>query len=153
MATVSVDLTPELRDEVERIAREEQRTQGEVVAAALDLYTRLPAAARNALRQLSSAAAAEAANDAGTALVWEITRAIVSARWELATRRLAEEVRASGALPRSRMSEDEIAQLTVAMVSADTDGPVAGAARRAQTRRRRPAGRRKQRPTEPPTVA
>ena len=137
MATVSAYTTPEVRDEVERIAGEEQRTQGQVAAAALELYTRLPAAARNALRQLSGAADREGAGEVVAAVMREITRAIVGAKWELATRRLVEEVRAAGALPPGPMSEEEIADLSVALVSGGAEAPAAGTVRRVRPRRRR----------------
>ena len=112
-----------------------------MAAAALELYTRLPAAARNALRQLSGAAESEGTGEVVAAVMREITRAIVGAKWELATRRLVEEVRTSGALPRGRMSEDEITDLAVSVVSGGGEPSVAGASGRVRTRRRRPARR------------
>lgn len=47
----------------------------------------------------------------------DMSRVLLSARWELMSRRVADEVRARGELPVEEMGEDQIAALAVELTS------------------------------------
>lgn len=86
--TVSTHVDREIADLAERIAELEDRKVSQVAGAALSLYVRLPAEARDALRYI------EALGDEKVeeATLQEIASVLVRLEYELATRRLVAEV-------------------------------------------------------------
>jgi hypothetical protein len=57
MPTISAYTSDDLKQRIDRIIREEGRKQAQVGSTALELYARLPAAARRAFLELSAAEA------------------------------------------------------------------------------------------------
>jgi hypothetical protein len=114
MPTVSAYTSEELKAQVDRVSREEGRRAGQVGNTALELYVSLPSAARRALLELS--ASAEAGPEAWQQAITDMSRALLNARWELATRRVTAEAAERGELP-DEATEDEIAALAVEMVA------------------------------------
>ena len=121
MPTISAYTSDELKRKIDRVIKEEGRNQAQVGCTALELYASLPAAARRAFVELL-AAEEELANGVLDRVIAEIARAILSAKWELLSLRMVEEVRESGDLPTEEMSEDEIAELAVRLTSDPTSG-------------------------------
>lgn len=113
-------MSEELSREVDRIAREEGRTEAEMEQAAMRLYTSLPSSARRALIELTDSDG-DSAREALASAVEGFTRALLNARWELTSRRIAEVVATRSELTRREMSEEEIAELAVTMVQEARD--------------------------------
>lgn len=113
MATISAYAPDELKREVDRIVREEGRSQAQVATTALELYAALSPAARRALLQL------RAADRLGRVLP-ELGRVLLSARWDLLSERINREIEECGQLPDGEMSEEEIARIAVETTSGST---------------------------------
>ena len=92
--------------------REEGRKQAQVGSTALELYARLPAAARRAYLELA-AAEDQQENNLLARVIAEVTRSLLNAKWELADARLAMRVRERGGLPQGELTEEGIARLAV----------------------------------------
>ena len=92
--TISAYADEKTADQVERIAKIEDRPPAQIAAAALRLYVRLPAEAHAALRRIE-ALGTEADLDGAAS---EAARAIIDAQYEIAHRRLVE------AMPESAVS-------------------------------------------------
>ncbi|CAN5572364.1 hypothetical protein BH24GEM3_BH24GEM3_25980 [soil metagenome] len=110
MATISAYAGDDLKREVDRIAREEGRSQAQVATSALELYTSLSAAARQTFLQLRAAGRVEA-------VLTELGRVLLSARWELLSEQVDREIEERGSLPEGELSEAEIARIAVEMTS------------------------------------
>lgn len=113
MATISAYAPDELKREVDRIVREEGRSQAQVATTALELYAALSPAARRALLQL------RAADRLGRVLP-ELGRVLLSARWDLLSERIDSEIEERGQLPEGEMNEEEIARVAVETASGST---------------------------------
>lgn len=115
MATISAYAPDELKREVEvdRIVREEGRSQAQIATTALELYAALSPAARRALLQL------RAADRLGRVLP-ELGRVLLSARWDPLSERIDREIEERGQLPDGEMSEEEIARIAVETTSGST---------------------------------
>ena len=112
MATISAYTSDELKRRIDRITREEGRKQAQVGNTALELYASLPAAARRAYLELA-AAEEESPTGAVDQVVAAMARALLNAKWDLVSHRMAEELRGRASLPEGEMSEAEIADLAV----------------------------------------
>jgi hypothetical protein len=116
MPTVSAYTTGDLKRRIDRIIREEGRKQAQVGSTALELYARLPGAARRALLELL-AAEAEGPTGAMDRAVGEGSRALLNAKWEITSQRIREAVAERGTLPAGELSEEEIADIAVQMTT------------------------------------
>lgn len=114
MPTISAYTSPELKKKIDRVMREEGRKQAQVGSTALELYAQLPSAARRAYLELS-ASDDEAHIAALERAIVEVSRALLNAKWDLASIRLRAEVQARGSLPQGEISEDEIARIAIEM--------------------------------------
>ena len=112
MPTISAYTSPELKEKIDRVMREEGRKQAQVSSTALELYAMLPAAARRAYIELS-AVDDEAHTAALERAILEVSRALLNAKWELTDARIATEVRRRGTLPEGDLTEEEIARIAV----------------------------------------
>lgn len=112
MATISAYTSDALKRRIEEIMREEGRKQAQVGSTALELYARLPAAARRACLELA-AAEGQRDTDLLVRVIAEVTRSLLHAKWELADARLAKRVRERGGLPQGELTEEGIARLAV----------------------------------------
>lgn len=118
--TISAYTSDELKNRIDRITREEGRKQAQVGSTALEFYAQLPPAARRAYLELSAAEAEQPTGILDRAMA-DVSRALLNAKWELADRRVAEELRRRGSLPGGDLSEDEIARLAVEITSGSGD--------------------------------
>ncbi len=121
MATISAYASDDKR-EVDRIAREEGRSQAQVATTALELYAALSPAARRNFLHLKAAGLLDR-------VLPELGRVLLSARWELLSEEIDREIEERGSLPEGELTEEEIARIAVQMTSGPTD-----------QRRRRAAG-------------
>lgn len=110
MPTISAYAPDELKREIDRVAREEGRSQAQVATTALELYAALSPAARGALLQLRAAGLLEG-------VVAEMGRALLSARWDVLSGTIDREIASRGELPEGELSEEEIAKIAVEMTS------------------------------------
>lgn len=87
MATISAYTSDALKRRNEEIMREEGRKQAQVGSTALELYARLPAAARRAYLELAAAEDRQE-NNLLARVIAEVTRSLLNAKWELADAQL-----------------------------------------------------------------
>lgn len=99
--TISTHVDEDVAERVKRIADLEDRKVSQVAGAALSLYVRLPGEARDALRHIE----ALGDEDAQDATVREVTSVLVRLDYELAARRVVEEMEAEG--PEGEMEDEE----------------------------------------------
>lgn len=111
MATVSAYTTDELADRVESVSREEGRKVGQVAASALALYASLPSGARRAFLELSATRDQRATHRMTAA----VARALLNAKWDLLSARIAEQINSRGDIP-EELTEEEMAELAVRIV-------------------------------------
>lgn len=116
MPTISAYTSDDLKRRIDRIIREEGRKQAQVGSTALELYARLPGAARRALLELL-AAESEGPTGAMDRAVSEVSRALLNAKWEITSDRVREFVAQRGALPVEELSEEEIADIAIRMTT------------------------------------
>ncbi|MFL5384374.1 MAG: hypothetical protein ACJ8GN_17775 [Longimicrobiaceae bacterium] len=125
MPTISAYTSAELKEKIDHVMREEGRKQAQVSSTALELYAMLPAAARRAYLELS-AVDDEAHTAALERAILEVSRALLSAKWELTDARIAAEVSRRGSLPVGDLTEEEIARIAVEMTGEGTAGARSG---------------------------
>lgn len=120
MATISAYTSDELKRRIDRITREEGRRQAQVGNTALELYAALPSAARRAYLELV-AAEEEHPTGAFDRVIAQMSRALLGAKWDLVSGRIARGVRERGTLPEGELSEEEIAALAARIAGPDGD--------------------------------
>ncbi len=116
MPTISAYTSDELKRKIDQITREEGRKQAQVGNTALELYAALPPAARRAFLEVC-AVEEELPTGALDRVIAEVSRALLNAKWEVTSARIAREVREHGTLPERDFTEDEIAELAVQAVN------------------------------------
>ena len=89
MPTISAYTSDDLKRRIDRIIREEGRKQAQVGSTALELYARLPAAARRAFLEVFAAESEQPTGVMERALS-EVSRALLNAKWEITTERIRE---------------------------------------------------------------
>jgi len=116
MPTISAYTSDELKKKIDRIMREEGRRQGQIGSTALELYAHLPAAARHAFLEVVAAEEELGAGILERAMA-EVSRALLSAKWEISDARLRLEIAEQTDLPEDELSEEEIAEIAVRMTT------------------------------------
>lgn len=112
--TISTHVDADVAERVKQIADLEDRKVSRVAGAALSLYVRLPGEARDALRHIE----ALGDEDAQDATVREITSVLVRLDYELAARRVVEEMEAEG--PGELEDEEAIVERAVELTRSST---------------------------------
>lgn len=115
MATISAYAPDDLKREVDRISREEGRSQAQVATTALELYAALSPAARRAFLQFRAAGLLDQ-------VLPELGRVLLSARWDLLSEQIDREIERHGRLPEGELTEKEMAKIAVGMTSGPSDG-------------------------------
>lgn len=90
--TISFHASSETARMVEHLSRIEDRTPSQIAAAALALYLRLPSEAHSALRHVQ----ALGGEDDVRALMRGITRLLLNAQYDVAVRRMGEDLHEQG---------------------------------------------------------
>jgi hypothetical protein len=89
--TISSVMDEKVAGAVADVARIEDRTPSQIVNAAVRMYTRLPTAARQALRTIDALGTEEERAEA----IWTVARSLSAAAFGVASRRGAEQIAAN----------------------------------------------------------
>lgn len=116
MANISIEVSDELKELVDQVAREEGREQFQVGSSALELYASLPNSARVALLEIA-ASEIEAPTGAMELVAQGICRVLLGVKRGILNRQVAEEIREKGMISPD-LTEEEIAELAVRITSA-----------------------------------
>lgn len=117
--TISTHVDEEVADRVRRIADLEDRKVSKVAAAALSLYVRLPGEARDALRHIEALGDEELQE----ATLRELTSVLLRFDYELAARRLADEMVVD--TPGELDDEEAILEKAVELTRSSSSGSLA----------------------------
>ena len=111
--TISMHTNGETARLMESLARVEDRSPSQIASAALSFYLRLPPEAHNALRHVLALGTEEDAHR----VTREITRLLLNVQYDIAVRRLGEELRAEGgAAPET---EEQMLEEAASLIAAD----------------------------------
>lgn len=127
--TISLHASGEMARMVEHLSRVEDRSPSQIAAAALAFYLRLPSEAHSALRHVQALGGEEDVRG----LVRGITRLLLNAQYDVAVRRMGDDLLEQGVpVPET---EEEMLEEADQLIAADAQQAAASGRGRTRTRK------------------